>query len=714
TRGLGFALGSDFKESALGLTAKNGAKLREDMVFNLAIGFQNVPIGKAERKGSPYAADTFSVTLADTVLIKADEAPEVWTKTGRDWQDVSYNINGGDDGDGSGADGENGAANGNGGGRASANGLGAYDDDDGGAGGGGRTTRLRDRGVNAEQQEQANAREQRMSELLKKRARERAAKMAGAQTGQDDEGEGNVEDLKSYAKADEYPQDTMPNKLSVDMTREVVLVPINGQPVPFSIHTIKNVVMPEPDSHSHYLRINFFAPGQSLGKEASRVMARLVEKHAPRCAFIKELTYRSLEQRNLTQAFRQIQELRKRLRGREQKAVEEADLVVQDKLVKLKDGKVPKLSDLTLRPNLHGKTLGSLEAHLNGLRFVSNRGEVLDVLYANVKHAFFQPCEGKDTKVILHFHLKNPIMVGKKAHKDIQVYTEAMDSTVNLDGARRSNYDPDELLEEQRDRQMKKRLNHAFKDFASKVTKVTQRQGHDLEFDIPYKELGFEGAPFREMVFVQPTTHALVNVTDSPFFVVPLDAIEHVHFERVLSTSKNCDMKIIMEANMKENGGLPMEVNMIDQKYLNQIMGWLEDSAITYTQSSKPWNWKMMLDDVRKDERFYLDTDDAGDRKPAGWARLRMDGSDDEDDDDSEQSDEDFQSAEGEDEDEEDDDESFDEDSDSDAEGGDDALSEEGEDWDELERKAARDDHDSKRQHEEEDNRASKKQRRNR
>lgn len=49
------------------------------------------------------------------------------------------------------------------------------------------------------------------------------------------------------------------------------------------------------------------------------------------------------------------------------------------------------------------------------------------------------------------------------------------------------------------------------------------------------------------MGFIQPTTYALINITDFPFFVVPLNEIEHVHFERVFSSSKTCDMKIIMK-----------------------------------------------------------------------------------------------------------------------------------------------------------------------
>ncbi len=45
-------------------------------------------------------------------------------------------------------------------------------------------------------------------------------------------------------------------------------------------------------------------------------MAKLVEEYSQRnpLSFIKELTFRSLDQKNLSHAFRQIQELRKRLR----------------------------------------------------------------------------------------------------------------------------------------------------------------------------------------------------------------------------------------------------------------------------------------------------------------------------------------------------------------------------------------------------------------
>lgn len=56
--------------------------------------------------------------------------------------------------------------------------------------------------------------------------------------------------------------------------------------------------------------------------------------------------------------------------------MEEADLVVQAKLIRSKDQRVTRLQDLTMRPTLAGKTVGALEAHTNGLRFSSQKNSV--------------------------------------------------------------------------------------------------------------------------------------------------------------------------------------------------------------------------------------------------------------------------------------------------------------------------------------------------
>lgn len=72
----------------------------------------------------------------------------------------------------------------------------------------------------------------------------------------------------------------------------------------------------------------------------------------------------------------------------------------------LKNQKVPRLVDLIMRPVLSGrKTIGMLEAHANGLRFRSKKGEVVDIMYNNIRHAVFHPCKGT-INVVIHFHLK--------------------------------------------------------------------------------------------------------------------------------------------------------------------------------------------------------------------------------------------------------------------------------------------------------------------
>ena len=42
---------------------------------------------------------------------------------------------------------------------------------------------------------------------------------------------------------------------------------------------------------------------------------------------------------------------------------------------------------------------------LSGFRFTSVRGDKVDILYNNIKHAFFQPCDG-EMIILLHFNLK--------------------------------------------------------------------------------------------------------------------------------------------------------------------------------------------------------------------------------------------------------------------------------------------------------------------
>ena len=649
---LGFAIGLEFRDSTMLLNSTNTTRFEAGMVFNLVVGFQSIPLSEDDKRGASVSIkkmNDFSLLVADTVVIQADGVPEVLTKSTRTTSDITYNLAQNDDDE---------------------NGKEEPELEDGLR----RSTRGREE---KEAAERATAhRVQRQKELMA--AKIALARRKGHNGGADNEEDSTTSgtDLNSYQSSEDYPKDSNPYRLKVDMQREAVLVPINGQIVPFHVSTIKNVSMPEPDRAS-YLRINFYSTGMALGKDVPRNIQHLIGKYGA-SAFVKELTFRSLDPKNLTAVFRNIMELRKRLRQSEQKKEVERDLVEQDKLIRIKDQRVPQLQDLTMRPQLSGrKSTGALAAHQNGLRFTTTKGEIIDVMYGNIKHAFFQPCE-KDTMVLIHFHLKDYILIGKKKQKDIQFYTEVIDASLNLDNQRRSAYDPDELDDEQREREMRRKLNKTFLEFCKKVEKVAKHYEFNLNYDIPYHDLGFRGTCHREMVYVMPTVSCLVNLTEMPFFVADISEVDHVHFERVTFATKSFDMIIIFK-NYETKA-----ITAIEIKYLDQIQDWLSDVQITFTAGPDSFQWKAVMDTAKEDDRFYFDTDADGTPKAVGWLMLvegtQEDAGDSSSDEDSEYGEEQAVSEEeSEDSESEDSDESFaDEDDDSDEAEDEDEEEEEG------------------------------------
>lgn len=345
-----------------------------------------------------------------------------------------------------------------------------------------------------------------------------------------------------------------------------------------------------------------------------------------------------------------------------------------------------------MRPVVAGrKTQGNLEAHSNGLRFISTRSEIVDIMYNNIKYAIYQPCEN-EIMVLIHFHLKNPIMIGKKKHSDVQFFTEVVEASQAVDNSRRSMYDPDEMDDEQRERQLRKRLNQAFKEFCKKVDSVAKNNGYTLEFDIPYRDLGFTGNPHKEMVTIMPTLNCLVNLTETPFFVVDLDEVDHVHFERVTYMSKAFDIVLVNKDFSKQ----PWRIDMIPNGDKDAVQEWLTDMEITYTEGPMNLNWKQIMATVKEDDRFYMDTEeDEVTEKEAGWEFLRLFGKDDDEDMDDEEDDSEFSDAKEDEAASDDESEVVDLESEGDDEDDFDAdedLEEQGLDWDEMEAEAAIDD----------------------
>lgn len=329
-------------------------------------------------------------------------------------------------------------------------------------------------------------------------------------------------DICSYESPSQFPSDAKVDGICVDAKKESVLIPLCGRLIPFHISTIKNVSADE-SKDCFALRINFHVPGNAT----FNTPLGFPEPSGENFAYLKEISIRSKDSKNLANVSRLIKELIKRNKAQTQQKKDKEDLAKQETIIILK-GKHPVLNDVSIRPNISGKkTTGTLDAHTNGLRFTSSKNEKIDIIYSNIKHAFYQSCEN-ELIVLVHFNLYNPIMNGNKKTKDVQFYSEVGLAADDLDSRRRNANDMDQLEQENRERQLRAKMNGEFKRFADQVEGIAK-----IEFDAPYRELGFFGVPQRSNVRLLPTVNCLVNLTEVPFFVVSLSDIEVVHFERV-------------------------------------------------------------------------------------------------------------------------------------------------------------------------------------
>ncbi|PVD20893.1 hypothetical protein C0Q70_19056 [Pomacea canaliculata] len=271
---------------------------------------------------------------------------------------------------------------------------------------------------------------------------------------------------------------------------------------------------------------------------------------------------------------------------------------------------------------------------------------------------------------------ENAILFGKKKHIDVQFYTEVGEITTDL-GKHQHMHDRDDLHAEQAERELRQKLKSAFKSFCEKVEAITKQE---VEFDMPFRDLGFHGVPFRSTVLLQPTSGCLVNLTEWPPFVVSLEDVEIVHFERVQFHLKNFDMVFIF----KDYHRKVAMINSVPMTMLDHVKEWLNSCDIRYTEGVQSLNWAKIMKTITDDPDGFFDN--------GGWTFLDPESEGEEEEEETEEEDDYRPSDE-----ETGDDESSEEDSDdSNWEDEEDSASEEelgsseesGKDWDELEEEA--------------------------
>lgn len=649
TKTVGFVMGIEFREGSLLLSAKTSIKIKKGMTFNINVGFADMKDGNKK----------YALFIGDTVLANEGSAASLMTTGKKRIKHVGIFLKDEDDEE----EEED------------------KDDQQEALLGRGKRNAVLDNRTRMDMTTEEK-RQKHQKELRERLNEEALQRIKGMKTGSEDK---KVrKSIVSYKSTSHIPHESEIRDLQlyVDRKYETLILPIFGIPTPFHISTIKNISQSIEGDYT-YLRINFYHPGSSLGRNEGNVFPQ------PDAHFLKEITYRSSNTKepgeisapslNLNTAFRLIKEVQKKFKTREAEEREKEGIVKQDTLVINPNRGNPKLKDLYIRPNIVSKRIsGTLEAHTNGFRFTSVRGDKVDILYNNIKHAFFQPCDG-EMIILLHFHLKHAILFGKKKHVDVQFYTEVGEITTDL-GKHQHMHDRDDLHAEQAEREYRQKLKSAFKGFCEKVENITKQE---VEFDTPFRELGFHGVPFRSTVLLQPTSGCLVNLVEWPPFVTSLEEVELVHFERVQFHLKNFDMVFVYKDYSKKVA----MVNSIPMNMLDHVKEWLNSCDIRYSEGIQSLNWAKIMKTITDDPEGFFDS--------GGWSFLDPESDAEEaDSDDSEEdehyvpTDDDTEEEESSDYSEESDWEGEEEDSEDEEELG--SSEESGKDWDELEEEARR------------------------
>lgn len=650
-KNLGFGMGLEFRESCNILSSSNTTPVQAGMILNVTVGVS----GLRREDADTEEAKTYAMLMADTVLVKPDgAAAELLTSAAlRSWKDNAYFFKGEEEEENEAADVPVQFSK----------------------------AAPKMRSENPDFQHQMLDREQKkmhQSELLQK-LNEETLRQGGLSRNDRGTSGRRVSEVSAFNSITDVHPPSRDLVVQVDQRHQAILVPIYGVMVPFHILTLKTASVNQDGSHA-FIRLNF-----NFGPSYEPCMKM------PEAICLKELTFRSNDARHAQKVVQEIKVLRSSVSAHEKEAAERATLVTQERLVKAK-GRVFALDNVWIRPALGGKgrkMTGTLEAHSNGFRYTSPKGDTLDIMYRNIKHAFFQPAE-KEMITLLHFHLHDAIMVGKKKSSDIQLYTEVMDSVQTLDGGRRSNYDPDEIEEEQKERDVRNKINRMFNQFQKRVQSDIWAKDFgelEMEFETPFRQLGFSGVPHRSTAFVMPTVNCLVELIEHPFTVITCASILLVNLERVGFNLRNFDMTIVFKDLTKD----VMRIDAIPATNLDSVREWLGSMEIKYFENKVNLNWKPILKSIIEDREEFIND--------GGWEFLNAEGgSDAEGDDDDEDGDDEFVAEGVSDESSDDDDDSegesvvSEDDDDSDEEASLGTDEEEGLDWDELEHRAAKDD----------------------
>ena len=149
------------------------------------------------------------------------------------------------------------------------------------------------------------------------------------------------------------------------------------------------------------------------------------------------------------------------------------------------------------------------------------------------------------------------------------------------------------------------------------MEQASQNNKTPIEVDIPEESLQFFGCPLKTVVRIRPTKECLVALSEFPFFVLDVNDIEIVCFERVFFGIKNFDCVIVFKdfTTFKRIDSIPIE-------YLEELKSYFDSIDVIYAESAMPLKWKEVLQSMREN---FEDNLEAG-----VWGDLVLESSDQE------------------------------------------------------------------------------------
>jgi len=582
--GVNFGYGIGFKqqENSLEITDKNDTVLEENMVIFIRLYFKDL-----EYRGKTG----YGISIGDTIILTKNGCKNLTKGIRKNYEDISYVI---DDDDEDEEDKED---------SLEANGI---DDRNITSSRFRQTAKIEKRNEIKRKEHQDELLNIKLAELNERIANNEIVISSSKQKSK------NMGDISSYKNPKDVPSKIKPGSIQIDDRRDTLILPISSTQYIF-IHMllVKSTSFTASDGSSSFLRINLHTPG-AMNINQNMIFPSVSGLNG---GFMKELTFRSNDSKSLGVTNRRIKEHLKKMKQLEKERHQNITMAKQTQLVQNK-GKRIIMESLIIRPNItQRKTVGALEAHHNGVRYTSNNNEKIDINYHNIKHCFFQPCDD-ELIILVHFSLHNNITIGNKKVKDIQFYQEAGSLVDDLDTGRKRKTmymnEQEELEQEQRERELRVKLNAKFKRYVDNIASLAAQNKYSLEFDMPYNELAFHGTPNKGIVKLMPTVNCLVNLTEYPFFVITLEDIEIVHFERVQFSIRNFDMVFVFK-----DFHTTKRISSIPRESLDNIKDWLDQVDILFSEGVMSLNWNTVLAEIRKDFPKFLEE--------GGWAFLRDD-----------------------------------------------------------------------------------------